>query len=195
MTREPSIALATCARSYARTWCWSSCSTETRPSRLDARASVAVAASTTAAALATAAAAAGSWSGMRRSRPTRSRRVRSQVVVGVLGGGACVGGGGGGAAVVGGGAAVAGGAASVGGGGVGGLGEVTGGDVTRGAVAGGVVAIVPPCRPLLPGATSVLPSVWMVALITPGTACAVILHCASTSEYTARARYFPPSVV
>ena len=64
------------------------------------------------------------------------------------------------------------------------------------AGAGGVVAIVPP--PLPPpdreldepelGATWVLPSLSMVALVAPSTFCSVTPHCASTSWYTVRAR-------
>ena len=58
-------------------------------------------------------------------------------------------------------------------------GVVAGGVVFGGDVAGGVVATVPPWRLLLPGATSVLPSVWIVGLVTPATACSVTLHCTS----------------
>jgi hypothetical protein len=51
-------------------------------------------------------------------------------------------------------------------------GVVAAGVVFCGDVAGGVVATVPG-RLLLPGATSVLPSVWIVGLTTPATAWAV----------------------
>jgi hypothetical protein len=85
------------------------------------------------------------------------------------------------------------------------VGGVVGGVVAGGCVVGGVVAevaggvvamlplpplLAPPDEPLLPllGATCVLPAVWMVCFGWPVTACAVILHCASTSLNTARAR-------